>query len=174
MTDMTTERDAILQGLIKHEWPRLRRFFRTKVADADVLDLVQSTMLAYVEGAPERGKEKQYLWGIARKQVLKHYEKHRRETEAFDSAIHKATDLGPSLSSKLDRRNRVVAALLTLPADQQMAVELRHGEELKLEEVAEALDVSLATAKRYLGAAEEKLRAELGDMSFVTDGYSKL
>jgi RNA polymerase sigma factor (sigma-70 family) len=171
---MTTERDAILEGLIKHEWPKLRRFFGTKVPESDVLDLVQNTMLGYVEGAPERGKEKQYLWGIARKQVLKHYEKYRRETEPFDSTVHRATDLGPSLSSKLDRRNRVVAALLTLPADQQMAFELRHGEELKLEEVAGALEVSLATAKRYLVAAEEKLRVELGDHGVVANGYAKL
>ena len=171
---MAIDRDAILQRLIKAEWPKLRRFFRTKVAEGDVLDLVQNTMLAYVDGSPERGKERQYLWGIARKQVLKHYEKHRRETEAFDSSVHRATDVGPSLSSKLDRRNRVVAALLTLPADQQMAVELRHGEDLKLEEVAEALGVSLATVKRYLAAAEDTLRAQLGDLAAVIEGYAKL
>lgn len=173
---MKTTRDATLERLIKHEWPKLRRFFRTKVAEGDVLDLVQNTMLAYVEGGgpSEPGKERQYLWGIARKQVLKHYEKHRRETQPFDSTVHTAMDLGPSLSSKLDLRNRMVAALLTLPADQQMAIELRHGEDLKLEEVAAALDVSLATAKRYLAAAEDKMRAALGDLGAVAEGYAKL
>ncbi|MBK8219367.1 MAG: hypothetical protein IPK71_37060 [Myxococcales bacterium] len=44
-----------------------------------------------------------------------------------------------------------------------MAFELRHGEELSLEETAAALDVSLATVKRYLSAAEDKLRVILGD-----------
>lgn len=171
----TSERNAILETLIDGEWPKLRRFFRTKVADSDVMDLAQSTMLAYVEGGPrEPGSARSYLWGIARKQVLKYYEKHRRPTDPFDSTIHTATELGGSLSSKVDNRNRIVAALRTLPADQQMAIELRHGEELKLEEVAAALDVSLATAKRYLGAAEEKLRAELGGVDAIADGYSKL
>lgn len=168
-------RDEILEGLIKNEWPKLRRFFRTKVPEGDVLDLVQSTMLAYVEGGPrDASSARAYLWGIARKQVLKHYDKHRRHSEAFDSAIHTAMDLGPGVSSKLDNRNRLTAAMHTLPADQQMAIELRHGEELKLEEVAEALEVSLATAKRYLSAAEEKLRAELGTVDAIAKGYAKL
>lgn len=172
---MTTP-DAALENLIANEWPKLRRFFRTKVAEGDVLDLAQSTMLAYVEGGgpSEPGKEAQYLWGIARKQVLKHYEKHRRELQPFDSTIHTALDLGPSLSSRLDRRNRLVAALQTLPSDHQMAIELRHGEGLKLEEVAEALEVSLATAKRYLSAAEQKLRSELGSLDAIVGAYAQL
>lgn len=160
---MTTSRDGILEQLIRDEWPKLRRFFRTKVPDADVLDLVQSTMLAYVEGGPRaEGAARAYLWGIARLQVLKHYDKHKRKAEAFDSTLHTAMDLGPSLSSRLDNRNRLMAALHTLPVDQQMAFELRYGEELRLDEVAGAIGVSLATAKRYLDAAEEKLRVELG------------
>jgi RNA polymerase sigma factor (sigma-70 family) len=172
---MTTTRDTILEGLIKNEWPKLRRFFRTKVPEGDVLDLVQNTMLGYVEGGPrDPSAARAYLWGIARKQVLKHWEKHRRQSEPFESAKHTAMDLGPSLSSKLDNRNRIVAALHTLPADQQMAIELRHGEDLKLEEVAEALEVSLATAKRYLSAAEDKLRTELGGTEEIAEGYAKL
>jgi RNA polymerase sigma factor (sigma-70 family) len=171
---MTTNRDATLQGLIQHEWPKLRRFFRTKVADGDVLDLVQNTMLAYVEGHPEPGCERQYLWGIARKQVLKHYAKFRGENEPFDSTVHRATDVGPTLSSRLDRRNQVVNALLTLPADQQMAIELRYCEGLQLEEVAASLDVSLATVKRYLSAAEERLRVQIGGVHAIADGYRKL
>jgi RNA polymerase sigma factor (sigma-70 family) len=171
-----TSRQAQLENLIKNEWPKLGRFFRTKVPESDVLDLVQNTLLAYVEGVgpDEPGKEKQYLWGIARKQVLKHYEKHRRQTQQFDSTVHTAMDLGPSLSSRLDNRNRLMAALHSLPTDHQMAIELRYGEELKLEEVAEALDVSLATVKRYLSAAEEKMREAYGDERTVADGYAKL
>lgn len=173
---MTSPRDAILETLIREEWPRLRRFFRTKVPDVDVLDLVQNTMLAYVEGGPRsEATARGYLWGIARLQVLKHYEKHRRKADVFDSTIHTAMDLGPSLSSKLDNRNRLMAALHTLPVDQQIAFELRHGEELPLEEVAGAIGVSLATVKRYLTAAEEKLRGAFGaDESAMRDAYTKL
>lgn len=161
---MTTSRDRVLETLIRDEWPKLRRFFRTKVPDADVMELVQSTMLAFVEGrarAAASGSDRGYLWGIARLQVLKHYERHRPATP-FDSTMHTALDTGPSLSSRIDGRTRLLRALHTLPVDHQIAFELRHGEELSLEEVAAALEVSLATAKRYLAAAQERLRTVLG------------
>ena len=171
-----TERDALLEKLIKHEWPKLRRFFRTMVPERDVLDLVQGTMLAYIEsgGPREPGKEHAYLWGIARRQVLKFYEKHRRPTLGFDSTLHTVTDLDPSLSNRLDKHSRLVDALQLLPTDQQIAIKLRHGEDLKLEEVADALDVSLATVKRYLSAAEERLRATLGSIEGIPEEYRNL
>lgn len=158
---MTSDRKALLDALIAREWPKLRRFFRTKVPDADVLDLTQQTLLAFVEKQSDAAHDRAYLWGIARRMVLKHYEKHRA-ADPFDSTIHTALDMGRSLSSRLDDRHRLLRALHTLPVDHQMAFELRHGEELSLDEVAIALGVSLATAKRYLAAAESKLRASLG------------
>ena len=151
--------ESILSALIETEWPKLRRFFRTKVPDADVLDLAQNTMLAFVDGKlrdPKRARA--YLWGIARFQVLKHYESNRRGTEPFDSTIHTAMDLGPSISSRLDRRDKIIRGMQEMPVDHQMAFELRYGEELRLEEVAVALGVSLATAKRYIAAARSRLR----------------
>ncbi|MBK8219368.1 MAG: sigma-70 family RNA polymerase sigma factor [Myxococcales bacterium] len=78
---MTTTREQELERLIRDEWPKLRRFFHTKVPEADVLDLVQATMLAFVEGRTRATSgPRAYLWGIARLQVLKHYEKHRGST----------------------------------------------------------------------------------------------
>ncbi|MCY0989484.1 hypothetical protein OV203_20255 [Nannocystis sp. ILAH1] len=47
------------------------------------------------------------------------------------------------------------------PLEQQLAFELRHGEDLQLEEVARAMEVSLATVKRYLKSALETLRSLL-------------
>ena len=171
---MTKNKDDIFEALIRDEWPKLRRFFHTKVPDADVLDLVQATMLAFVEGhARATGTPRSYLWGIARFQVLKHYEKHRLSTP-FDSTLHTAMDMGPSLSSRLDGRTRLLGALHTLPIDHQVAFELRHGEGLSLEEAAAALNVSLATVKRYLSAAEVKLRAELGTLDGVAADYMEL
>ncbi len=171
---MNSERDRVLEALIREQLPGLSRFFRTKVPDADLLDVVQQTMLGFVE-ARERaqGDERAYLWGIARKQVLKLYER-RRPSLPFDSSLHTAMDLGPTLSSRLDRRTQLLRALHELPLDHQMAFELRHGEELALEDVARALDVSLATTKRYLAAAQTKLRELLGDEMRALDDYRSL
>ena len=75
---MTMTRDHILERLIQDEWPKLRRFFHSKVPESEVLDLVQATMLAFVEGRHRaEGGEKAYLWGIPRFQVLKLYGKHQ-------------------------------------------------------------------------------------------------
>jgi RNA polymerase sigma-70 factor (ECF subfamily) len=160
---MTTPRDLLLEHLIKNELVKLRRFFATKVPPGDVHDLVQQTMLAFVERRDQiTGSERAYLMGIARFQVLRHYDKRRSATQ-FDSALHTALDVGATFSSMLDSRTRLQRALHQLPVDQQIAFELRHGEELPLDEVAQAIGVSLATVKRYLTAAESKLRELLGD-----------
>jgi RNA polymerase sigma-70 factor (ECF subfamily) len=155
------EKRAALDALIREEWPRLRRFFRTKVSDTDAYDLVQATMLAFVEHEKHGEGARAYLWGIARKKVLQHFER-QKPTAAFDSTVHTVDDAGRSLSSRIGDRDRLVAALRSLPADHQMAYELRHGEELSLEEVAAAIDVSLATVKRYLSVAQATLEATLG------------
>jgi RNA polymerase sigma-70 factor (ECF subfamily) len=170
---MTPDRKKLLNELIAKEWPKLRRFFRTKVPDADVLDLTQQTLLAFVEKRDVAANDRAYLWGIARRMVLKHYEKHRA-ADTFDSTIHTAVDMARSLSSRLDDRHRLLRGLHTLPVDHQMAFELRHGEELSLDEVAAALGVSLATAKRYIAAAEEKLRVVLSDPSSMRELYAEL
>ncbi len=160
---MTTTRDAAIEHLISTEFDKLRRFFATKVPHADVLDLAQNTILAFVEGdLRSEAAARAYLWGIARLQVLKYYEKHRRSSEPFDSTVHTAMDVAPGLSSQIDNRTRLLQALHTLPVEEQMAFEYRYGLEMKNDEVAGALHVSLATAKRYVERAEVKLRAALG------------
>ncbi len=171
---MIDPRNEVLEQLIRDEWPKLRRFFRSKVPLSDVVDLVQSTMLGFVEGrARITGADRAYLWGIARNQVLKYYGKHRPTAE-FNSEVHTALDLGPTISSRLDRRTRVLAALHELPVDHQIVFELRHGEGLSLEEVAAAFGKSLATVKRHLALAEDKLRASLGDQAnTVADEYTR-
>jgi RNA polymerase sigma factor (sigma-70 family) len=169
-------REATLARLIEEEWPKLRRYFRTLVPESDVLDLVQSTMLAYVEsdGPSDPAKERAYLWGIAWRQSQRYYEKHSRKNVPFDSAVHTASQLDGSFTSQLDRRDRLVAALHSIPLQQQSATILRHCEGLTLEEVAEALELSLATVKRYLTAAEQTLRGELGTLDGLPAAYEKL
>jgi RNA polymerase sigma-70 factor, ECF subfamily len=155
---------ALVEALIRDEWPKLERFFRTKVPPPMVQELAQNTFLTFSEKVDEiRTNRTAYLWAIARHQVLRYWERSRaRSSQPFDSTQHSALDVGPTLSGAIDRRNRVLRALQSLPADHQMAIELRHGEGLSLEETAEALGVSLATAKRYLAAGKARLRELLG------------
>lgn len=165
MPTMTTPRPD-LAPLIRAEWPKLRRFFDLKTNSApDCHDLVQKTLMAWIEKLDAGGVEKprQYLWGIARFQLLRYFER-RRPSAQFDSAIHTVGARATTLGTRYDRRHSILDALRELPLDLQMAVEFRHGEGLSLQETADALDVSLATAKRYLKSATDQLRESLGDV----------
>ena len=162
---VTSDDRAVMSKVIDEQWPRLRRFFRSKAPEPEVLDLAQRTLLIYVEKVSAgEATSAGFLWGIARNVLRQHYDR-ARVAQPFDSTIHSVMDMGPRVSSQLSDRHQLAIALRSLPADQQMAFELRHGEELSLEEVSEALGVSLATTKRYLAAARDALGDHFGPAS---------
>jgi RNA polymerase sigma-70 factor (ECF subfamily) len=74
------------------------------------------------------------------------------------------TQLADSAASPQDRAllGELYRALDRLPVQQRLAWTLRHAEGLELAMVAEACRCSLATVKRWLGAAEAALRTEVG------------
>lgn len=153
--------------LTRKQWPRLKRFFKSKVAEPDCYDLTQESLLAFIRTDPTKlHNPEAYLWGIARNHLLGYYAR-KRPTEKFESTRMSAAEIGGSLSSQLDRRHRLVSALARLPMDQQVAFELRFGEGLQLQEVAEAMQLSLATVKRYLVKATATLREILGQPEFA-------
>jgi RNA polymerase sigma-70 factor (ECF subfamily) len=78
-------------------------------------------------------------------------------------ADHDYTQLADSAASPQERAllGELYRALDRLPAHQRLAWTLRHAEGLELAAVAEACDCSLATVKRWIGAAEAALRREV-------------
>lgn len=157
-TPMTTED---LNAVVRALYPRIKRFFRNKLPEPDCYDQANEAIKDFLAADRSRIRSpRTYLWGIARKKVLQALHK-RRPTEQFDSTQVSIADLGTSQSARLDRRNLLLNALRTLPLDHQVAFELRHAEELSLQEVADTLEVSLATAKRYVQAAREQLAVVL-------------
>ncbi len=163
-TDRPQEDAAQIRALAAELYPKLLRFFRSKVPHPDCHDLAQQTFAELLRQLRSKPIERPgaYLWGIARFQLLKFIDRKRPGGEQFDSTRMSMAAVGTSLSMHFDRRNRITAALRELPLEQQVAFELRHGEELQLEEVAHAMDVSLATVKRYLKSALEQLRTLIG------------
>lgn len=159
-----------LSDLARHNWPRLKRFFRAKVTEPDCYDLTQDTLLAFVRADLSRvARPEAYLWTIARNKLIDYYSR-KRPTQVFESSKISIAEVGGGLSSQLDRRRRLTTALHRLPVDQQIAFELRFGEELSLAEVAEVMQVSLATVKRYLQRARESLRATLAEPEYEAIG----
>lgn len=171
-----------LRAIIVAEYPRVKRYMRSKLPEPECYDAAHAALQAFLAIDPARMRNPgAFLMGVARKHVLKYFERHR-PSEKFDSTMMSVAQLGTSLSGRLDRRNRLMHALRTLPVDHQTAFELRHAEGMSLEEVAEALDVSLATVKRYLDHARSNLAKLLGshdgqladaDTSQLADAYRR-
>lgn len=76
---------------------------------------------------------------------------------------HDYTELADGAASPQDRAllGELYRALDRLPVHQRLAWTLRHVEGLELAAVAQACDCSLATVKRWIGAAEAALRMEV-------------
>lgn len=76
---------------------------------------------------------------------------------------HDYTELADGAASPQDRAllGELYRALDRLPVGQRLAWTLRHAEGLELADVAAACDCSLATVKRWIGAAETALRMEV-------------
>jgi RNA polymerase sigma-70 factor (ECF subfamily) len=82
----------------------------------------------------------------------------RRSSEPIDVEAAASHTAGPEVMAEL---RRVYQALERLPVDLRVALVLRNIEGMSLDEVATALGVSLATAKRRIAAAEEQLANKL-------------
>lgn len=63
-----------------------------------------------------------------------------------------------------DTRAQLDKALAALPAKERMAFQLRYLQNLKMEEVADFMGVSLASAKRYVQNARAALQKSLGHL----------
>ncbi len=129
--------------------------------DPEVEDVVQDAFVAALRGIGGfRGEERAlgaWVRGIAVRLALKKIRWRRTRqwfrrqgTEALP-ALHGVTDTGTQAAL-----GRAYALLDQLPALERAAFGLRLIEGMRLEEVAEALGVSLATAKRRIKRARER------------------
>lgn len=156
-----------IAATVREAYPKLRRFFAKKVPPAEVQDLAQETIVTFLEKDASRMDDpRRFLFGIARNKLLQHFDR-RRPGQPFDSQMISARQMSTTLGTKLDRSTQVIEGMRGLPLEWQIALELRYGEELKLTEVAESMQMSLAQVKRYIkdGLAQMRtgLRSELDD-----------
>lgn len=142
------------------------RFFAAKVPEV-AEELVQRTFLACAEGKERIGTDagfRAYLFGVARKQLLRHFEG-RGELHGVDQLSQRSIlDLrtSPSQVMAVEQDHALlVAAMQHLPIDFQIVLELFYWESLSLVEIAAALDIAVGTVKSRLWRAREMLRVQL-------------
>jgi len=152
---------------------RLYRYLQRLVREPAVAeDLFQQTWLRVVQNIrsldPGRNFEA-WLFRIAHNLAIDHLRRHRMESldEPLPSGEAAGTLLSAPSPGALERlldkeRDRWLAATLAeLPAIQREVLTLRFEEEMKLEEIAEVLDIPLSTAKSRLKRALDGLRLKL-------------
>ena len=165
------DRDALAPLMERH----YRRLYRIALAylrrPDDALDVVQETFVkAYVHAARWDGAAEVAPWltRIAVNQAIDVYRRGRRRLgreEPLDDAAPQALAVGDASPERrvLGRElgERVDSALRILPERQRAIFVLRHYEELSLQEIAQALDMSLGTVKSALHRAVARLRERL-------------
>jgi RNA polymerase sigma factor (sigma-70 family) len=165
------DRDALAPLMERHH-ARLYRIALGYLRHADdALDVVQETFVkAFVHASRWDGGSDVAPWltRIAVNQAIDTYRRGRRrrasEEPLEDTPTGEVAHDDPSPERRAMGREiteRVGAALRGLPERQRAVFVLRHYDELSLEEIARALDMSLGTVKSSLHRAVHRMRERL-------------
>jgi RNA polymerase sigma factor (sigma-70 family) len=112
---------------------------------------------------PRRGSEKTWLYRIAVNLLLDRSRRLAAERRAVERASH-ALSAGSSGTDLLDAvldRDRIRVALSSLSEEEQVAIALRYGGDLRLAEVAKVVGASRAATEKRIYRGLEKLALEL-------------
>ena len=151
--------------------PRVKSYMMRQGADATTAeDLAQETLLTVWRKAQlysdEKGSATTWIFTIARNLRI---DRLRREVswqplpENRDEEASDAPDPEEQLSER-ERRDKVRAALATLPPDQSEVVALSYVEGLSHSEIAERLGLPLGTVKSRMRLAYQKVKEAVEDI----------
>jgi len=162
-----------LVSLLERYQHRLYRFLVRLVHEpATAEDLFQMTWMRVAENCrrfdPNRGIEP-WLFSIARNLAIDYLRRARPESldEPLPSGDSRAEMIAGKQASALEmlmgeqRTSRLIGAIGELPSIYCEVITLRFEEEMKLEEIAEVLDIPLSTVKTRLRRALDALRGKL-------------
>ena len=166
--------DAFRLIVERYEKRMYNFFFRSTGSREDAEDLTQQLFLNLYRSASGYKPEssfKTYIYRIAsniavsfsRKQKLRRFLSLEQLSETGFDPVSGRPGADPARAyerKELDRNYR--EALLRLPADWRVALELRVGRELSYAEIAEAMGKSLSAVESILFRARERLAEEMG------------
>jgi RNA polymerase sigma-70 factor, ECF subfamily len=153
-------------ALVRRHFRSVDRFFRNKVDEHQLADLVQHTFLECLKH-PHRYERRKgatfrtYLIGIAHMLLLKHYREDARSRMHEPLEDLSIVDLGQTPSQILtsaDEQRRLLEAVRRIPLKFQVVIELRFWEGLKQREIAEALGLPMGTVSFRIRRGLQLLR----------------
>lgn len=164
-----------LAALIEEYQGRLYRYLVRLLRDAATAeDLFQQTWLRVAERIksydPKRSFEN-WLFTVARNLAFDHLRRHRPESldeplPSGESRLEMLAAEGSGAAESViahERSAQLAAALELLPVIYREVLSLRFEEDLKLEEIADLLQIPLSTVKSRLRRALEDMRELLGE-----------
>ncbi|MCH9686351.1 MAG: sigma-70 family RNA polymerase sigma factor [Deltaproteobacteria bacterium] len=152
--------------LMRRHYTSVLRFFELK-ATAAADDLTQRTFLACVEGRERfrgEGSFKSYLFGIARMLLLEFLRKRTRDARLVRFGEE---DGGPAVTrlstvvSRHQEQQLLLRALVALPTDMHVALQLYYWEGMPTADIGHALEIPKSTVTTRLARAREQLRRSL-------------
>lgn len=128
-------------------------------------DLVQDALVKTFSRA-RGGLEPTNLEGYVRRAVLTTYVDGFRRRQRWAAVRHLAAGsaVGTSPSAVVDDRLTIAAALRALSPRERTCVVLRFYEDLPLNEIADALGLSVGAVKRYLSDGVRRMESALGPL----------
>lgn len=152
------------QALFKRHFEGVARFFFSKV-QSGVDDLVQRTFLALLERELPAGVGlRPYLFGIARKLLLRRFRDQYRDGRYVDeltTSVAALQDSPSALTGQREQLQMLFRALQALPVDLQIALELFYWEDLTAGEIGAVLGVPEGTVRTRLRRARQLLAEQM-------------
>jgi RNA polymerase sigma-70 factor (ECF subfamily) len=151
------------QELFGRHFDSVYRFFASK-CDAEADELVQATFFACVRARDQFRKEssfRTYLFTIARHELYRALRERRRDGERLDFSSVSIAELASTPGTRMARsedHRRLLAALRSLPIEQQTLLELHYWEELDMAALADVFEVPAGTVRVRLHRARKVLR----------------
>lgn len=165
------ERDrAAFALLFRHFAPRVKSYLlRLGLPEAAAEDLAQETLLRVWRKAerfdPAKAEASTWIFAIARNLRIDALRRGARP-EVEEAVLEAMEDEQPRADEALSaaqQRERVQAALRTLPAEQAQVVQLSFFDDRSHGEIAARLGIPLGTVKSRLRLAMTRVRAFLGE-----------
>jgi RNA polymerase sigma-70 factor (ECF subfamily) len=155
--------------LIERHFGLVYRFFRNKVVEADIEDLVQQTFLGCLEAHTRydaRASLTTFVLAIARNQLFNYYRERRRSPVADRmSSVRDSATSPTGIVARLEDERLLLEALRLVPLDAQVLLELTYGEGMGGSDAAQVLGVSASTLHTRLHRARESLRDRVRELA---------
>jgi len=141
--------------------------------ESDALDVVQETMIAFVNAYKLKPKEqwRPLFYRVLQNKINDHHRKQKSWFKLFfnNSDEKELTDqvasADPSPSkwlNTLQQGNELIGIIKQLPAQQSQVVLYRHWQQMSVTETAQIMEISEGSVKTHLFRATKKIKQTLG------------